>query len=60
MAVLNMGSYYPKTLRPASDVCGSRALRMPIKVLRGGSRFFEARGQKAASLDEATIRKLAS
>src|SRR5579864_3481329 len=32
----------------------------PIKMLRGRSRFFETRGQEAASLDEGTIHKLAS
>ena len=32
----------------------------PISVLRGASRFFAARGQNAASLDEAMVRNLAS
>ncbi len=55
MALTTRRQFVQQTAFAAAGLYGC-----PIKTLRGGSRFFEARGQKAASLDEATIRKLAS
>jgi len=60
MAVLNMSLITRRRFVQQAAFAAAALYGCPINLLRGGSRFFEARGQKAALLDEATIRKLAS
>ena len=58
MAVLNMSLITRRRFVQQAAFAAAALYGCPINLLRGGSRFFEARGQKAALLDEATIRKL--